>query len=46
VTSADYRTALTAAIKEYEDLGARRREIDDRLAQLAQTIGTPRGCWA
>jgi hypothetical protein len=40
VTSADYRTALTAAIKEYEDLGARRREIDDRLAQLAQTIGT------
>jgi hypothetical protein len=36
----DYRTALDAAIKEYEALGQQRREIDDRLAQLAQTIGT------
>jgi hypothetical protein len=36
----DYRSALAAAIAEYEDLGARRREIDDRLSQLAQTIGT------
>jgi hypothetical protein len=36
----DYRTALAAAIREYEELGARRREIDDRLAQLSQTIGT------
>ncbi|HEY7288308.1 MAG TPA: hypothetical protein VH583_00630 [Vicinamibacterales bacterium] len=36
----DYRRALDAAIKEYEALGERRREIDDRLAQLAQTIGT------
>jgi hypothetical protein len=35
-----YRAALDAAIKEYEDLGQRRREIDDRLAQLSQTIGT------
>jgi hypothetical protein len=36
----DYRQALNAAIREYEALGAQRREIDDRLAQLAQTIGT------
>ena len=34
------RTALTSAIKEYESLGEQRREIDKRLAQLAQTIGT------
>ena len=36
----DYRAALDAAIKEYEGLGEQRRTIDDRLAQLAQTIGT------
>ena len=36
----DYRAALASASKEYEELGQRRREIDDRLAQLAQTIGT------
>lgn len=36
----DYRRALDAAIAEYEALGARRRELDERLAQLAQTIGT------
>jgi hypothetical protein len=35
----DYRQALEAAIAEYETLGARRREIDARLSQLAQTIG-------
>lgn len=40
MTHEDYRSALAAAIAEYEDLGARRREIDDRLTQLAQTIGT------
>jgi len=40
MTSADYRTALSAAIVEYEDLGGKRRDIDNRLAQLAQTIGT------
>jgi hypothetical protein len=40
VTQADYQAALAAAIKEYEELGQRRREIDDRLAQLSQTIGT------
>jgi len=40
VTQEDYRAALAAAIKEYEELGLQRRQIDDRLAQLAQTIGT------
>jgi len=40
MSSTDYRTALDAAIKEYEALGEQRRSIDDRLAQLAQTIGT------
>jgi len=38
--SENYRTALTSAIKEYESLGEQRRDIDKRLAQLAQTIGT------
>ena len=38
--SADYRTALASAITEYESLGEQRRDIDKRLAQLAQTIGT------
>ena len=37
---ADYRRALEAATREYEELGAKRREIDERLAQLAQSIGT------
>jgi hypothetical protein len=40
MTSADYRSALQSAIREYEALGEQRREIDSRLAQLAQTIGT------
>jgi hypothetical protein len=40
VAQSDYRAALAAAIAEYETLGAERREIDDRLAHLAQTIGT------
>lgn len=40
VTQADYRAALAAAVKEYEELGGRRRAIDERLAQLSQTIGT------
>jgi hypothetical protein len=35
-----YRSALASAIQEYEALGERRREIDKRLSQLAQTIGT------
>jgi len=40
VTTADYRAALAAAAKEYEALGDERRRIDERLTQLAQTIGT------
>src|SRR5262249_17740285 len=40
MTNGDYRAALDAATREYEALGAKRRELDDRLAQLAQTIGT------
>src|SRR5215469_15473694 len=40
MTQADYRRALETASREYEELGARRREIDQRLAELGQTIGT------
>jgi hypothetical protein len=40
MTTEDYRSALTAAIREYEALGEQRRDIDARLSQLAQTIGT------
>jgi len=40
MTHEDYRRALEAAMRESEDLGAKRREIDQRLAELAQTIGT------
>jgi hypothetical protein len=40
VSSEDYRAALATAIEEYEALGAQRREIDTRLAQLSQTIAT------
>jgi len=40
MTAENYRAALAAAIKEYEALGEQRRDIDKRLAQLAQTIGT------
>ena len=40
MTSEDYRRALQTAVREYEDLGIRRREIDRRLSELAQTIGT------
>jgi len=40
VTHEDYRRALDAATREYEELGARRRDIDQRLAELGQTIGT------
>jgi hypothetical protein len=40
MTSKDYRLALDAAIKEYEDLGQQKRAIDDRLAQLGQTVGS------
>ena len=40
MTSDDYRVALQTAVREYEELGIRRREIDRRLSELAQTIGT------
>ena len=40
MTTDDYRRALEAATREYEELGARRQAIDKRLAELAQTIGT------
>ncbi len=40
MTTTEYRSALDAAIKEYELLGAERRAIDRRLADVAQTIGT------
>jgi hypothetical protein len=40
VTDHDYRKALEAASREYEALGEKRRAIDQRLAELAQTIGT------
>ena len=40
MTSEDYRSALNAAIAEYEQLGEERRRIDARLSQLAQTIST------
>src|SRR5262249_21981024 len=40
MTAVEYRTALEKAIAEYEQLGEERRRIDDRLAQLTQTITT------
>lgn len=43
MNGSDYRAALDAAVKEYEALGAQRREIDGRLAQLSQTISTLSG---
>jgi hypothetical protein len=40
MTHEDYRRALDTAIREYEELGAKRQAIDTRLAELAQTIST------
>ena len=40
MTAQQYKLALDAAVREYEELGEKRRDIDRRLAQLAQTIGT------
>ena len=40
MTTQQYKLALDAAVREYEELGEKRRDIDKRLAQLAQTIGT------
>ena len=40
MTTDDYRRALETAIREYEALGRQRREIDQRLAEVTQTIGS------
>jgi hypothetical protein len=40
MTTEDYRAALLAATREYEAVGDERRRLDERLAQLAQTITT------
>jgi hypothetical protein len=40
MTHEDYRRALDTATREYEALGEKRREIDQRLAELAQSIAT------
>jgi hypothetical protein len=40
MTAGDYRQALEAAVREYEDLGRQRQDIDNRMAQLAQTISS------
>ena len=36
----DYRRALATAFREYEVLGQQRQDIDKRIAEVAQTIGT------
>src|SRR5216684_6331356 len=38
--SDEYRRALDAACREYEELGRQRAELDARLTQLMQSIGT------
>jgi len=40
MTTDDYRRALATAIREYEALGQQRQDVDRRLAEVAQTIGT------
>jgi hypothetical protein len=40
MTTDDYRRALETAIREYEDLGRQRQAIDQRLAEVVQTIGS------
>jgi hypothetical protein len=40
MTDTDYRAALDAAIREHQALEQQRRDVDDRLAQLGQTVGT------
>src|SRR3979490_2339161 len=40
MTTDDYRRALATAIREYEALGQQRQDVDKRLAEVAQTIGT------
>jgi hypothetical protein len=36
----EYRRALDAACREYEELGRQRADLDARLTQLTQSIGT------
>jgi hypothetical protein len=40
MTEPDYRAALATAVAEYERLGEERRQLDDRLSHLAQTISS------
>ena len=40
MTKEVYRQALATAIREYETLGQQRQDVDRRLAEVAQTIGT------
>jgi hypothetical protein len=40
MTTDDYRRALESAVREYEELGERKRGLETRLAEVAQTIGT------
>src|SRR5262245_40063609 len=40
MTTDEYKLALEAASREYEQLAQQRADIDRRLAQLAQTIGS------
>jgi hypothetical protein len=40
MTTDDYRRALDTAIREYETLGRQRQQIDQRLAEVTQTIGS------
>ena len=40
MTTDDYRRALATAIREYEALGQQRLDLDKRIAEVAQTIGT------
>jgi len=40
MTTDDYRRALATAIREYEALGQQRQDIDKRIAEVAQTVGT------
>ena len=40
MTTTDYRRALDAALREYEQVTQQRADLDVRIAQLSHTIGT------
>jgi hypothetical protein len=40
MSGAKYRSALEAAIREYERLTRKRAELDERIAQLVQSMGS------